>query len=388
MAWLSGGCDMARPAAARPKCSSSARQSTGPPGRRPSIRCSLSVGVGNGLQYRSARCHWSARPSSAPPPPARGRPGARPRRGVPRRARPATGDLDRAVRRGRGDVRADLQHPGAAAGVHPHLLRLRRAEHALGLADHDRSRRRPARGRAGVRGRGPDPADPLLADGVRGGGGRLRCSRRPGTRCSGLRLLQGVTLAGYRRRDRLPARGTPPGTHARAAGLYIGGTAIGGMTGRLVTGPIADVASWRWALAAIAAVGLVCAVVVGCCCRHRATSCPCPRAPGPGRHARRALGDPALLALYAIGACSVGAFVASSTRWASGSPPRRSTSGSAPPGWSSSSIPSAPSAPSSPAGWRPLLPPGGRAHRLRDLRRRGADHAARVPCRSSSWGWP
>ena len=79
----------------------------------------------------------------------------------------------------------------------------------------------------------------------------------------GLRLLQGVTLAG------LPAVATAylreelhPGTHARAAGVYIGGTAIGGMTGRLVTGPIAEVADWRWALAAIAAVGVVCAVAV------------------------------------------------------------------------------------------------------------------------------
>src|SRR6266508_548383 len=78
-----------------------------------------------------------------------------------------------------------------------------------------------------------------------------------------LRLLQGVTLAG------LPAVATAylreelhPGTHARAAGVYIGGTAIGGMAGRLVTGPIADVAGWRWGLAAVAGVGLGCAVVV------------------------------------------------------------------------------------------------------------------------------
>jgi MFS transporter, YNFM family, putative membrane transport protein len=128
----------------------------------------------------------------------------------------------------------------------------------------------------------------------------------------GLRLLQGVTLAG------LPAVATAylreelhPGTHARAAGVYIGGTAIGGMTGRLVTGLVADVAGWRWALAAIAVVGLGCVVVV--------------RLPLPAsRHfvavparvgrlaamTRRALRDPALLSLYAIGACSVGAFVA------------------------------------------------------------------------------
>jgi MFS transporter, YNFM family, putative membrane transport protein len=56
-----------------------------------------------------------------------------------------------------------------------------------------------------------------------------------------LRLLQGIVLAG------LPAVATAylreelhPSTHARAAGLYIGGTALGGMAGRLVAGFGAD----------------------------------------------------------------------------------------------------------------------------------------------------
>src|SRR5215472_18822135 len=79
----------------------------------------------------------------------------------------------------------------------------------------------------------------------------------------GLRLMQGITLAG------LPAIATAylreethPGTYARAAGLYIGGTALGGLTGRLVTSAVADAAGWRWALAAVAAVGLACAAIV------------------------------------------------------------------------------------------------------------------------------
>src|SRR4051794_15823403 len=77
----------------------------------------------------------------------------------------------------------------------------------------------------------------------------------------GLRLLQGITLAG------LPAVATAylreelhPSVHARAAGLYIGGTALGGMTGRLVTGLVADLAGWRWALAAAGVVGVGCTV--------------------------------------------------------------------------------------------------------------------------------
>jgi MFS transporter, YNFM family, putative membrane transport protein len=128
----------------------------------------------------------------------------------------------------------------------------------------------------------------------------------------GLRLLQGVTLAG------LPAVATAylreelhPGTHARAAGVYIGGTAIGGMTGRLVTGLVADVAGWRWALAAIAVVGLGCVVVVRLLLPASRHFVAVPASVGRlAAMTRRALRDPALLSLYAIGACSVGAFVA------------------------------------------------------------------------------
>ena len=127
----------------------------------------------------------------------------------------------------------------------------------------------------------------------------------------GLRLLQGVTLAG------LPAVATAylreelhPGTHARAAGVYIGGTALGGMTGRLVTGPIAEVAGWRWALAAIAGVGVVCAVVVRLLLPTSRNFVAVPADVGSLLSmTRRAVSDRALLALYGIGACSFGSFV-------------------------------------------------------------------------------
>jgi YNFM family putative membrane transporter len=127
-----------------------------------------------------------------------------------------------------------------------------------------------------------------------------------------LRLLQGITLAG------LPAVATAylreelhRSTHARAAGVYIGGTAIGGMTGRLVTGPIADVAGWRWALAAIAAIGIVCAVVVRVLLPPSRNFVPASAGLRPIlAMTRRALADPALVTLYAIGACGIGAFVA------------------------------------------------------------------------------
>jgi YNFM family putative membrane transporter len=128
----------------------------------------------------------------------------------------------------------------------------------------------------------------------------------------GLRLLQGVTLAG------LPAVATAylreelhAGTHARAAGLYIGGTALGGMTGRLVAGAVADVADWRWALAAIAAVGLLCALAVRLLLPPSRNFVAAPARIGVlATMARRAVSDRGLLALYAVGACSMGAFVA------------------------------------------------------------------------------
>jgi MFS transporter, YNFM family, putative membrane transport protein len=46
-----------------------------------------------------------------------------------------------------------------------------------------------------------------------------------------------------------------------AMGLYIGGTAIGGMSGRLMVGVLTDLVSWRFALATIGALGLLAALV-------------------------------------------------------------------------------------------------------------------------------
>jgi YNFM family putative membrane transporter len=46
-----------------------------------------------------------------------------------------------------------------------------------------------------------------------------------------------------------------------AMGLYIGGSGLGGMTGRFVTGYLTDVASWRVALGAIGAFGILAALI-------------------------------------------------------------------------------------------------------------------------------
>ena len=44
-------------------------------------------------------------------------------------------------------------------------------------------------------------------------------------------------------------------------GLYISGNAIGGMSGRLITGVLADYASWRVGVAVVALLGIVCALL-------------------------------------------------------------------------------------------------------------------------------
>jgi predicted MFS family arabinose efflux permease len=44
---------------------------------------------------------------------------------------------------------------------------------------------------------------------------------------------------------------------ARAAGTYVAGTTIGGLLGRIVAGPLADLAGWRWGVFSVA---VICAV--------------------------------------------------------------------------------------------------------------------------------
>jgi YNFM family putative membrane transporter len=78
-----------------------------------------------------------------------------------------------------------------------------------------------------------------------------------------LRGLMGLTLSG------LPAVAMAyvaeemhPKVAGLAMGLYIGGSAIGGLSGRLLSGALADLSSWRTALAAVGAEGLACGLLL------------------------------------------------------------------------------------------------------------------------------
>ncbi len=127
-----------------------------------------------------------------------------------------------------------------------------------------------------------------------------------------IRAAQGVALPGmaavamaYLREE------IAPEAHGQATGAYIGGTAIGGMLGRFVVGGVEPWAGWRWALAAVGLVGLGCAIVVRLILPASQGFRPAPREAGGGhRTLRRLLTDPALVALYGIGAVSMGAFIA------------------------------------------------------------------------------
>ena len=72
-----------------------------------------------------------------------------------------------------------------------------------------------------------------------------------------LRVLTGIALAG------IPAvamaylaEEVEEGSVGSAMGLYIAGSALGGMGGRLIASLVADVASWRWAIGIVGVLGL------------------------------------------------------------------------------------------------------------------------------------
>ncbi len=128
----------------------------------------------------------------------------------------------------------------------------------------------------------------------------------------GLRALQGFALAG------LPAVATAylreevhTSAASRATGLYIGGTALGGMSGRLIVGTVADLLGWRWATAVIGLLGLACAVTVLILLPKSRNFRPVAARPAQivGLF-RKALSDPALLALYGVSGTLMGGFVA------------------------------------------------------------------------------
>jgi YNFM family putative membrane transporter len=100
---------------------------------------------------------------------------------------------------------------------------------------------------------------------------------------------------------------------ARVAGIYMSGTSIGGVCGRVVPGGLADVIGWRAAFAVMAALTLASAIIVALTLtreRHFVTSGGLATS---ARHMLRHLRDPRLIATYAIGFGVLFNFVATFT---------------------------------------------------------------------------
>ncbi|MFF4173137.1 MFS transporter [Streptomyces sp. NPDC001744] len=119
-----------------------------------------------------------------------------------------------------------------------------------------------------------------------------------------LRALQGAALAG------LPASAMAylaeevrPRALAGAIGLFVAGNSIGGMSGRLLTGWVAQLWGWRAGLAAVGLVSLVCALAFRALlpkARHFTPGTLSPKT--LARTVRTHLANPLLARLYAIGA--------------------------------------------------------------------------------------
>ena len=127
----------------------------------------------------------------------------------------------------------------------------------------------------------------------------------------GIRVLEGLALAG------VPATAMAylaeevnRADLGRAMGLYIAGNAIGGLSGRVVAGVLAEHGGWRVATAGVAALALGCAVAFAVLLPR--SSFFTPAAPRPRvllATLARNLADTGLLRLYLVGFSLMGAFV-------------------------------------------------------------------------------
>lgn len=126
-----------------------------------------------------------------------------------------------------------------------------------------------------------------------------------------LRVLQGIVFAG------LPSiamaylgEEIDPSSLGVAMGIYISGNTIGGLSGRIITGSIADMFDWRIALIAIGVLSLVASIIFWWALpksKHFQ-----PRKLELGKLAKSMgshLKDPAMLCLYGLGFLLMGGFV-------------------------------------------------------------------------------
>ena len=125
------------------------------------------------------------------------------------------------------------------------------------------------------------------------------------------RALIGVTMSAF-----LPAamaylaEETPPQSVGMAVGLYIGGSAFGGMLARMIAGVLAEFGSWRLSLAVVGAASLVAALLLPRLLPPAAHFTPRPLAlRAAGEAFRDHLRNAFLAPLFLAGLLLMGAFV-------------------------------------------------------------------------------
>ena len=130
----------------------------------------------------------------------------------------------------------------------------------------------------------------------------------------GLRFLEGVALGGIPAVALAYLSEEVSRVHAAvAAGTYVSGTTVGGLAGRIVAAPVAELANWRVGVAAVSLLAAGAAVVFLFTAPRQHGFVPVRRSrPGHGLAARLAanLRSPRLLALYLQGFLLMGGFVA------------------------------------------------------------------------------
>lgn len=127
-----------------------------------------------------------------------------------------------------------------------------------------------------------------------------------------LRAIQGIALAGVPAVAMAHVADELQGAALGASmGIYVAGTTIGGMSGRIVGGVLSDAAGWRVGIAAVGVLAAVATVIFAVLLprpRARAAASGQVRAVIVGL--RRAVSDPVLYGPYLIAAFGMGSFVA------------------------------------------------------------------------------
>jgi MFS transporter, YNFM family, putative membrane transport protein len=93
----------------------------------------------------------------------------------------------------------------------------------------------------------------------------------------------------------------PPAEVGGVAGVYVSASSLGGFTGRLVPGIVGDLAGWRYAFVALAAIGLAGAIVVATKLPKEKRFVGSEGFVASGRQMLHHLGNLQLLATYAVG---------------------------------------------------------------------------------------